>query len=199
MSFEQAQAFVVFALVAAVTPGPSNVMLAATGANVGALRGLPCLFGVGAGMGLMMSVVAFGLGALVLGSPLVAGALKWCGAGFLLWLSWRIASAGKSDSPYGGPPIGFLGAASFQWMSPKSWLVCTSAASTYLQAESGTAFTQSVLLGGLFIAAAIPSGFVWLAAGVALQRVLDSPVRLRTFNIAMAILLAGSVVLFVAG
>jgi threonine/homoserine/homoserine lactone efflux protein len=194
VSLEQAQAFVIFAVVAAITPGPSNVMLTATGANVGVLRGLPCQLGVGAGMGLMMSVVAFGLGSLVLGSPLVAEALKWCGAGFLLWLSWRIATAGRSDSSYGGRPIGFLSAALFQWMNPKAWLVSTSAASTYLQADAGTAFTQSISIGVLFVAAAVPSGFVWLAASVALQRFLRSPRRLRIFNLTMATALAGSVI-----
>lgn len=196
MSVEQAHAFFVFAVVAAITPGPSNVMLAATGANVGVLRGLPCLLGVGAGMGLMMFLVALGLGSLVLGSQPVAAALKWCGAGFLLWLSWKIATAGTTVAPKGGRPIGFIGAALFQWLNPKSWLVSTSAAGTYLQSDAGTAFTQSVAIGALFLAAAIPSGFVWLAAGVALQRVLDSPRRLRTFNIAMGMLLASSVVVF---
>ena len=197
MSLEQAQAFIIFAVVAAITPGPSNVMLTATGANVGVLRGLPCLFGVGAGMGLMMFVVAFGLGALFLGSELIAEGLKWCGAAFLLWLSWRIASAGSSDSTNRGRPIGFTGAALFQWLNPKSWLVATSAAGTYLQADGETAFTQAAAIGALFVAAALPSGFVWLAAGLAIQRMLRSPRRLRIFNVAMGSLLAGSVIWFV--
>src|SRR2546425_3646741 len=116
MTPEQAVAFLLFAVAAAGTPGPSNVLLTATGANVGVLRGLPCLLGVGVGMGLMMSLVAFGLGSLVLGSSLVAAALKWCGAAFLLWLSWRIATAEKSALQDSGQPIGFVGAALFQWM-----------------------------------------------------------------------------------
>lgn len=197
MTFEQAQAFVVFAVVAAVTPGPSNVMLTAVGASVGVLRGLPCLLGVGAGMGLMMALVAFGLGSLVLGSPLVAEALKWCGVAFLLWLAWKIATASGNGSPYGGRPVGFVGAALFQWLNPKAWLVTTSAAGTYLQPDAGSALTQSVSLGALFLAAAVPSGFVWLAAGVGLQRVLGSPRRLRIFNLAMGAMLAGSVVWFI--
>jgi threonine/homoserine/homoserine lactone efflux protein len=71
MSFEQMLAFFVFSVVAAGTPGPSNALLTATGANVGVRRGLPALFGVGAGMGLMMFLVAFGLGSVILGNPLV--------------------------------------------------------------------------------------------------------------------------------
>jgi threonine/homoserine/homoserine lactone efflux protein len=35
MSMEQAVGFLVFALVAAVTPGPSNIMLTAVGAQAG--------------------------------------------------------------------------------------------------------------------------------------------------------------------
>jgi threonine/homoserine/homoserine lactone efflux protein len=197
MSTEQVQAFLVFAVVAAVTPGPSNVMLTATGANVGVLRGLPCLFGVGAGMGVMLVLVAYGLGSLVLGSPIVLEALKWCGAAFLLWLSWKIATAGKGGAANGERPVGFLGAALFQWINPKSWLVSASAAGTYLQADAGTAVAQSLAIGALFVAAAIPSGFVWLAAGVGLQRVLDSPRRLRAFNVAMGAMLASSVIWFV--
>ncbi len=52
-------------------------------------------------------------------------------------------------------------------------------------------------IGALFVAAALPSGFVWLAAGVGLQRVLDSPRRLRAFNVVMAAMLATSVIWFV--
>jgi threonine/homoserine/homoserine lactone efflux protein len=172
-------------------------MLTATGANVGVLRGLPCLFGVGAGMGLMLFLVAYGLGSLVLGSPIVLGALKWCGAAFLLWLSWKIATAGKCGAAQGERPVGFLGATLFQWINPKSWLVSASAAGTYLQADAGTAVAQSLAIGALFVAAAVPSGFVWLAAGVGLQRVLDSPRRLRAFNVVMGAMLASSVIWFV--
>jgi len=66
-----ALAFVLFAVVAAMTPGPSNLLLASTGAAVGVRRGLPALLGQVVGMGLMLFLVAFGLGSLVLKSPLI--------------------------------------------------------------------------------------------------------------------------------
>ena len=93
MTIEQAVAFLLFAVVAAVTPGPSNVMLTAAGAGGGVLKGLPCLLGVTTGMGLMMFVVPLGLGSLVLAHPLILTALHWGGAAFLLWLSWKIATS----------------------------------------------------------------------------------------------------------
>jgi threonine/homoserine/homoserine lactone efflux protein len=195
MTPEQAVAFLVFAVVAAGTPGPSNLLLTATGAQVGVLRGLPCLLGVSVGMGVMMFVVAFGLGNVVLANPTVLRVLNWIGAAFLLWLAWKIATAGPSDAAAGGRPVGFIGAAAFQWINPKSWLVCASAAGTYLTAASGSALAQAMAFGALFILASLPCCFVWLAFGATAQRVLRTERARRTFNIAMGVLLAGSVLL----
>ena len=189
-------AFLLFAVVAAVTPGPSNIMLTAAGAQAGVLRGLPCLFGVATGMGAMMFVVALGLGSLVLERPLVLKALHWGGAAFLLWLSWKIATSGsRIDSA--PDPVGYLAAAIFQWVNPKSWLVTASAAGTFLSAEAGSPIVQAASLAGLFVLAALPSCFLWLAFGAAVQHVLHSRRRLRIFNIAMGALLALSIALIV--
>jgi threonine/homoserine/homoserine lactone efflux protein len=193
MSTEQTAAFVLFAVVAAVTPGPSNVMLTAAGANGGVVSGLPCLVGVTAGMGLMMFVVPLGLGSLILRNPLVLKALNWAGAAFLLWLSWKIATSRSMDSLPESRPVGFIGAAVFQWVNPKSWLVTASAAGAFLHTGAGSPVLQSALLGGLFVIVALPSCFVWLAFGATAQRLLQTPRRLRAFNITMGILLALSI------
>ena len=197
MTAEQAIAFFLFAIVAAITPGPSNLILTSTGARVGVLRGLPCLFGVAIGMGLMMFLVAFGLGSLVLESPVILPVLKWCGMGFLLWLSWKIATAAHSEATGEKELVGFWQAAAFQWVNPKSWLVSASAVGTYLQARAGGPFEQSLSFGLLFILAALPSCFIWLAFGAAVQRLLHTERALRMFNVAMGAVLAGSVLLFI--
>ena len=196
MSAEQAYSYLVFVTVAAITPGPGNVMLTAAGANAGIRRGLPCLFGIDAGMGLMMFAVALGLGAVVLGHPQIATGMKWAGAALLLWLAWKIATARAADAAADAPPVGFFAAALLQWINPKAWLVATSAAGTYLQAGTNP-LVQALWMTALFLAAALPSGFVWLVFGTALRRWLSSPTRLRAFNIAMGALLAASVILFV--
>jgi threonine/homoserine/homoserine lactone efflux protein len=195
---EQAYAFFVFAVVAAITPGPSNVLLTATGANVGVLRGIPALLGVCLGMASMMFAVAFGLGAVILDHPAVLTVMKWAGAALLLWLAWQIATAKGSSASSDARPIGFLSAAAFQWVNPKAWLACASAAGTYLRADASGALAQSVGFAALFAAATLPSGFVWLAFGTGLRRWLSSPQRMRAFNLAMGALLAASVILFVA-
>jgi len=198
MDAEQAVAFLAFSLVAAGTPGPSNVLLTATGSLVGILRGLPCLAGVALGMGLMMFMVAFGLGSLVLDHPGVLRALNWAGAAFLLWLAWKIATAGHDRANGRRDPVGFLGAAAFQWVNPKSWLVAASASGTYLAADAGSALAQSLLFALLFVTAATPCCFLWLGFGAAMQRLLRTERAHRIFNLAMAALLAGSVAFFLA-
>jgi threonine/homoserine/homoserine lactone efflux protein len=97
-----------------------------------------------------------------------------------------------------GKPVGYLGAAVFQWVNSKSWLVSASAAGTFLGAGAGSPIVQSATLGGLFVLAALPSCFVWLAFGAAVQRALHNRRRLRVFNIAMGAVLALSIALIVS-
>ncbi|HZU19228.1 MAG TPA: LysE family translocator [Candidatus Dormibacteraeota bacterium] len=196
MTPEHVAAFLTFALVAAGTPGPSNALLAATGAEVGTRRGLPCLLGVVAGMGLMMFAVALGLGGLLVHQVVFLRAVRWVGAAVLLWLAWRIATSGRRAAGGTAKPIGFVGAATFQWVNPKSWLVCASAGATFLDA-SREVLGQAAALGLLFSVASLPCGLLWLVSGAALRPLLASERLGRALNRAMALLLAASVALVV--
>lgn len=56
---------------------------------------------------------------------------------------------------------------------------------------------QSIYFGMLFVLAALPSCFVWLAFGATLQRFLRTERAVSMFNVAMGAMLAGSVMLFI--
>ena len=71
-----------------------------------------------------------------------------------------------------------------------------SAAGAYLHVGEASALAQATLLGVLFILAALPSCFLWLAGGAAMQRVLHAERARRGFHLAMGALLAASVILF---
>jgi len=195
MTAEQAFAFFVFALVAAITPGPSNVLLTAAGMQAGLLRGLPCLFGVSAGMGAMMFLGAYGFGAVVTGHPQAMQVVRWAGAAFLLWLAWKIASApvGEGGNNSEARPTGFLGAAAPLGIGVAIGLVSAGAVAAYLPGEAESALLRAAVFALVFVGAALPSGFVWLAFGAAAQRFLRDPRRQRGFNIAMGLALAASV------
>ncbi len=193
VTLDHALAFLVFALVAAITPGPSNLMVTGTGAVTGILRGLPCLFGVAAGMGALLFCVAGGIGRLVLDRPVILQVFTYAGAAFLLWLAWKIASAPPGTGDAAKKPVGFVGAALFQWVNPKSWLVSASAAGTYLKSDGDDVILPAAILALLFVAVALPANFVWLAFGAWMQRHLKDPRTARRFNIAMGVALAASV------
>ncbi len=193
MTVDQAAAFLVFALVAAITPGPSNTMIVAAAAASGWRGGLPCVLGASAGMGTLLFSSALGIGQLIIAQPTLLRALNWGGAAFLLWLAWKIANAGRVSDMRAARPVGFFGAAAFQWINPKGWLVAVSAAATYLQAVSDNALAQAMAFGGLFFAAAFPSGLVWLALGASAHALLRDDRSARMFNIAMGVALAVSV------
>jgi threonine/homoserine/homoserine lactone efflux protein len=192
MTPEQTTAFLLFALVAAVTPGPSNVMIAATGSGVGFWRGLPCAVGAAAGMATLIAAATLGLGSLVTAVPVLLTALKLAGAAFLLWLAAVIWHAGAHTDAQ-ARAAGAFEAALFQWLNPKGWLVAVSAGGLYLP-PSAPPVAGASWLALLFFAAALPSGLVWLGLGAGLKRMLRDPKTAKLFNRAMALALAGSVV-----
>jgi threonine/homoserine/homoserine lactone efflux protein len=195
MTLDQTLPFLIFSLVAAITPGPSNVMITATGSAAGIVRGLPCVLGSAAGMASLMFTAALGLGQLVLGHPEILRVMNWCGAAFLLWLAWKIANAGRAGEAGTAQPVGFFGAAFFQWVNPKGWLVSVGAAGTYLQPDAGSQLLQAIVFAGLFFSTALPSGFVWLVLGASMQGLLRDERSARIFNTVMALALAASVLM----
>jgi len=189
-------AFAAFTVAAAATPGPSNALLTATGAQLGLVRGLPALVGASLGMATLMFVVMLGLGAIILGTPLLLVVVKALGAAALLWLAWRIARAGSHEG-VGGRALGFGAMIAFQWVNPKGWVVCASAAAAFLDPQAGSAIVQAATLASTFALLTLPSFLPWLAAGALLQRALGSERVARRFNVAMGVLLAVSVFLLV--
>jgi threonine/homoserine/homoserine lactone efflux protein len=196
MSRDQIIAFVIFAAVAAGTPGPSNVMLTAVGASVGWLRGLPCLFGVAAGMGALIFVSALGLGSVLIAFPMAVPVMKAAGTLFLLYLAWKIGSSNGLPQASDNRAVGFWAAAGFQWINPKAWMAGIGAAAASLGVAHQSVVWDSLLLGATFAATAFIVCIPWLGFGSLIRRVLVDPSRRRIFNIVMGGLLAASAVMF---
>jgi threonine/homoserine/homoserine lactone efflux protein len=190
MRLEPIIAFTLFSVVTSVTPGPNNVMLTATGANVGIRRGMPHLLGISVGFALMQLVFIGGVGTALTSIPELLSALKFAGIAVLLWLSWKIATAGRAGDVR-ERPIGFFGAVLFQWVNPKAWLICAGAVS-FLQADAAP-IVQAAIFGAIWFVTGIPCMLVWLGFGAAMQYFLRTDRALRIFNVAMGVLLAATV------
>lgn len=190
MSYETFLALLVYAFVTSVTPGPNNFMLLASGVNFGFVRTIPHMVGIATGFFLLLVAVGFGLGALLTAYPPLHLALKITGGAYLLYLAWRIAmsrSMGK-DGEVGAEPMSLLGAAAFQWVNPKAWVMALTAMAIYSNAERP--FLSVWIIAAAFAIVNLPSVSVWAGFGVALRGYLADPARLKWFNIAMGVLLA---------
>lgn len=190
-------AFVLFAVVASITPGPNNTMLMVSGANFGFARSVPHMLGVSVGfVGLLLSV-GLGLGGVFAVWPPLQGILQVGGALYLLYLAWKIATAkGLGDNPVGAMPQTFWQAVAFQWVNPKAWTMALSAFAAY---APKTGYVPAVLMiVAVFAVVTVPCVMIWTGSGVGLGRFLDRPAVMRIFNITMAALLVASLYPLVA-
>nr|CAD6412279.1 LysE family translocator [Rhizobium sp. Q54] len=188
MPLETFLALVLFAFTTSITPGPNNMMLFASGVNFGFRRTIPHMLGIGAGFLSLLIGVGLGLGALMQSVPLVYTILKFAGGAYLLWIAWKIGtSRSLSEGEAGARPMTFLGAAAFQWVNPKAWIMAVTAMATY---TNPTYYVPTVLLVGVaFALVNLPSVSTWAGFGSALREWLSVPARLKWFNVTMAVLL----------
>jgi len=183
-----------FVAVASVTPGPNNIMLMVSGVNFGIRRTVPQMAGIFTGLFLINVATDLGLGFLFSEYPLVRVALMVLGIAYTLWLAFRIATAGSLGGGTLAHPLRYPASVAFQWVNPKLWAMSIAAASLYIRPQHMLADTA--LVTGVFSLINIPAMLIWAGFGALLRQALQAPGRIRTFNIAMGLLLAASVLLF---
>lgn len=189
LSLDLLLAFALFALVTSITPGPNNTMLLASGVNFGFNRTIPHMLGISCGFFLLVVAVGFGLGAVFQAYPVLYTVLRYVGAAYLLYLAWKIAHSGPVGDSFNGEakPISYLGAAAFQWVNPKAWIMAIGAISTYTPMQGY--FYNVVIIAAVFAIINLPSVGLWAACGTLCRNVLKDPRWLRVFNWGMAALL----------
>ena len=193
MAFDAFLAMVVFAVVMAFTPGPNNILLAASGVNFGFVRTIPHMAGVSLGFLFLLAACAAGLGLVFAVVPVFHVLLKVAGAAYMLWLAYKVATAHlANDTRAPARPFTFLQAAAFQWVNPKGIVAAVSAIAIFVRPDHQLFDIPVMLLA--FTAATIGSVLTWSGFGVALRGLLRDPARARIFNIAMALLLVASIV-----
>lgn len=197
MEAETLLALTAFALAAVWTPGPNNMMLAASGATFGWRRSVGHAMGVALGFPLMLFLIALGLGEVFERSAALRLALSWIGFAVMLWLAWRIATAGPARSGARARPLNFLEASGFQWVNPKAWVMAIGAAATFIRGADPV--VEAAIAAAVFVAAGLTSSQGWVLFGTAIGRLLGTGPKLRAFNAAMGVLLALSALWLVLG
>jgi threonine/homoserine/homoserine lactone efflux protein len=170
-----------------VTPGPGVLSTAGVGAAYGYRNGLAYVAGLFVGNNLVALLVISGVAATAFALPWLRTALLIASLTYLLWLAWRIASAGaRIGFIKANAPLGFWNGLALQPINPKAYVVGTTL-------FSGFAFMPDNLLLETTIKLLImnliwvPLHLGWLGAGVSLRRLDLSPRTQRSVNIAMAL------------
>ncbi len=190
---EQFIAFSLFAFVASITPGPTNVLLLNLGARFGVRSTVPIIFGSGAGAALIVLVVGAGLGATLVQQPMVQSIMSWVGAVWLSVLAWQIYHSSPEVNVAGSKPrLGLAGAAGLQLLNPKTWMMALAVSSVF-SGQGDDVLIHVFSLSLIFFVIALPCLFAWAYLGFGASRLIKSPGKVRLFNRLMALLLLLSV------
>ena len=164
-----------FALVSlglVLTPGPNMIYLISRSITQGPAAGIVSLGGVALGFVVYMLCAAFGITALLLAVPFAYDALRFAGAGYLLWLAWQaVKPGGRSpfqvkqlaiDSPRKLFAMGFV----TNLLNPKIAMLYLALLPQFLDPTAGSVLAQSVMLGAIQIAISVSvNAMIALAAG----------------------------------
>jgi threonine/homoserine/homoserine lactone efflux protein len=192
MSQQLLFAFVLFALVMSFTPGPNNIMLLSSGVSYGFRRTVPHIMGVSFGFAFMVGAVGLGLATVFIAYPTLQTVLKYLGAAYLIYLAVVIAMSGSTrpEESRARGPMTFFGAALFQWVNAKGWVMVIGTITAYAAIAQ---FPFNIALQTVItFVTAVGSTITWTLFGTALRPVLSSERAVRAFNIVMAVLLLGS-------
>ena len=88
-------ALVSYTFLMTLTPGPTTLMVAASGARFGFSRSVPHMSGALLGYELQLVAAIAGLAAVLDQSPAAVMVLRWASALYLLYLGWRMLGAGQ--------------------------------------------------------------------------------------------------------
>jgi threonine/homoserine/homoserine lactone efflux protein len=192
MSHSLLIAFVMFAVVMFFTPGPNNIMLLSSGLTYGFRRTMPHIAGITIGFAFMVGAVGVGLGAVFIAYPVLQTILKYAGVAYLIYLAAMIAMAEPAapDKDDGRGPMTFWGAAMFQWINAKGWVMVIGTITAYA-AIAAFPWNIAILVALSLILGAL-SCTAWALFGTALRPMLTSHRAVRAFNFVMAALLLAS-------
>ena len=187
-------AFIVFAAVMYLTPGPNNVMVLSSGLTFGFRPTIPHIAGITFGCAFMVAAVGLGFGSIFVAYPVLQTILKFAGAAYLVYLAAAIAMSEpvKPGEDSGRRPMTFWGAALFQWVNVKGWVMVIGTITAY----AGIArFPWNMVIQVVVcLLLGVVSTSIWTLSGSSLRVLMASPRAVRAFKIVMATLLLASLI-----
>jgi threonine/homoserine/homoserine lactone efflux protein len=192
-SFPTLLPFLLFAFVASITPGPTNILVLSNSARYGLGAAVPIIFGACASAAILVLLVGAGVGSSLTTWPALQIVMQWVGVMWLSYLAWQIfrAPAEAISTRKTEARLGWMGAASLQWINPKTWMMALAVVSVFAGAGEER-LAHVIHLSLVFFLISLPCLGVWALLGAGSSRWLRSPKAMRRFNRCMGLLLLGS-------
>ena len=175
-----------FSLAMSITPGPVNMIILSSGVNYGVKRTLPYVSGATIGFTLLLLFIGLGFFQFIKAYPSFLTYLAIAGSLYIIYMGYKIASAKPNIEVKNADVPQFHQGFLLQWINPKAWIACVSGVSIFSSAES---YDQFLMFSGIYFIICYLSLAVWSILGDKVSLLLNSPIRLRLFNIAMGLLL----------
>lgn len=190
---DQLLPFLLFAFVASITPGPTNILVLTNSSRHGLSATAPIVLGACAGAAGLVLLVGTGVGDFLARHLVVQTAMSWIGIAWLSWMAWQLFSApaqviDPAMSSAQGPRLGLFGAAGLQLVNPKTWMMALAVVSVFAGDEADRSL-KVVYLSLAFFLVAIPCMSAWAWLGVSAAKFCRSSQSMQRFNRSMAVLL----------
>lgn len=181
--------FLLFAFVASITPGPTNILVLTNSQHYGVKATLPALVSGCVAASAIVLISGAGAGELLRQYPLVRQVMSWAGVLWLSWMSWQLFCAPAANlSRSGHPRFTARAAALLQVINPKTWMMALAVVSLFAPAgEHGVRDVALMALWFLLISVACLLCWAWL--GQAVNRLFRTAAAMVRFQRLMALCL----------
>ena len=189
MTASEFAALLLLTTVASFTPGPNTTLSTALAANLGLKRALRFVCAVPVGWGLLFSLCAGGLGALVVAVPPLRAGIQFFGVAYLLWLAAKLAQSSQlAQADSAKLNVTFFQGVMLQVLNIKAWMLALTVVAGWLAGRPDAGVRFAVIL-PLMVLFGFVSNLAYALVGSLLRTWLAQGKRLIWFNRAMAAVL----------
>jgi|TARA_Y100000389_G_scaffold159679_1_gene161589 threonine/homoserine/homoserine lactone efflux protein len=181
-----------FAMTAAITPGPNNIILSTNAVNYGFKETIPLMMGVFFGFLSVLTLCLLGIGELYKSFPAIAMIVKIVATCFLVYLSFRIFTSSSFSDEKNSKKFSFKDIYFFQIINPKAVTVSMSSSAIFIQNKFSYQI-EFILIFLCFVISTSTSAIAWAAIGHSFRKYLDDKKKIVIFNRIMAVLLLMSI------
>ncbi|MGG5839769.1 LysE family translocator [Huaxiibacter chinensis] len=181
--------FLLFAFVASITPGPTNILVLTNSQHFGVKNTLPAVLGACIAASAIVLISGAGAGEVLRQYPLLRQMMSGAGVLWLSVMSWQLFHAPAASLTSKKPPrFTARAAALLQIVNPKTWMMALAVVSVFAPV-SEHALRDVALMATWFLAISVVCLMCWAWLGRAVNRLFRTTVAMVRFQRVMALCL----------